>query len=61
MQEKWKMASDGGLFQQEMLSMVALGRNFKIGDLYDYRYDQILKGNIVGYHSANIELVIVNI
>ena len=55
------MASDGGLFQQEMLSMVALGRNFKIGDLYDYRYDQILKGNIVGYHSANIELVIVNI
>ena len=39
------MASDGGPFQQQLLSMVALGRNFKIGDLYDYRYDQILKGN----------------
>ena len=36
--------ADELIFQKHFVSMRALGRNFKLGDLYNYRNDQILPG-----------------
>ena len=35
---------DGNPFERHIVSMMALGRRFKIGDLYDYCSDRILAG-----------------
>ena len=32
--------------EKNVTKMAALGRRFQIGDLYDYRSDRILPGNI---------------
>ena len=39
--------SDGSFFQQHFHSMQALGRKFQLGQLYDFRTDQIITGNII--------------
>lgn len=36
--------TDGRAFQPYFKSMLALGRNFQLGDLYDYRSDRIING-----------------
>ena len=36
--------ADATLFQEHLQSMAALGRLFKVGDIYDYRRDQTLTG-----------------
>ncbi len=37
--------ADKGLYQRHVTSMAALGRNFQLGDLYNYHQDEIIKGN----------------
>lgn len=34
-----------------MIPMTALGRRFKLGDLYDYRHDRLLFGKILFLNS----------
>lgn len=36
----------GNLFQRHLISMPALARQFKLGDLYSYNADKILPGEI---------------
>ena len=36
--------ADGRRFQEYVYSMHAIGRPFQLGDLYDYRTDQIIQG-----------------
>ena len=38
--------TDERLFQKDFRSMSALGRNFKVGDMYNYHNDQILPSGI---------------
>ena len=38
--------ADESAFHPYCNLMPALGRNFQLGDLYDYRTDRIVKGNI---------------
>ncbi len=44
------MATCEGPFQQHFLPMVALGRVFRLGDLYNYCNDNILSGIILVMH-----------
>ena len=43
------MASGG--IEQHVIKMAALGRQFQLGGLYDYRNDTIPKGNKLNYKS----------
>ena len=36
--------ADGRAFQKQFVSMSALGRNFQLGDLYNYLTDQVVEG-----------------
>ena len=48
--------ADERFFRKKIQSMSALGRNFKLGDLYNYHNDQILPGKKLIY-PINIPLV----
>ena len=53
--------ADERLFQKDFKSMSALGRNFKLGDLYNYHKDLILPGMKLMYNLVTFYLLIISL